>query len=62
MMKDKDRLLTIDELSGRFQFAVPWIRRQVKLGIIPALKFNGRAWRFQWPTVLAALQSKASTI
>jgi hypothetical protein len=31
-------------------------RERVNLGIIPAIKFNARAWRFHWPTVLKALQ------
>ena len=55
-MCDDERLLTIQELSARIQFKPQWIRDQVKLGGLPAIKFNKRAWRFHWPTVLAAIQ------
>jgi excisionase family DNA binding protein len=51
-----ERLLTIEQLAGRIQYSVQWIRDQVKAGRLPAIKFNRRAWRFHWPTVLAALQ------
>lgn len=53
---DNDRLLTIDELAERLQYSPDWIRDQVKLGNIPVIRFNARAWRFHWPTVLAAMQ------
>ena len=49
-------LLTIEELSERIQYSARWIRLQVRLGRIPAIRFNARAWRFHWPTVLQALQ------
>jgi len=52
-----ERLLTIDELAERIQYSAEWIRTQVKFGRIPAIRFNARAWRFHWPTVLHALQS-----
>lgn len=51
-----ERLLTIEQLSERIQYSAKWIRLQVKLGRIPAIRFNGCAWRFHWPTVLHALQ------
>lgn len=54
-MNTDERLLTIGELSERLQYSVDWIRLQVRLGRIPVIKFNARAWRFHWPTVLKAL-------
>jgi hypothetical protein len=51
-----ERLLTIEQLSERIQYSAEWIRLQVRLGRIPAIRFNARAWRFHWPTVLHALQ------
>lgn len=51
-----ERLLTIQELAQRLQYSADWIREQVRAGRLPAIKFNRRAWRFHWPTVLAALQ------
>jgi excisionase family DNA binding protein len=56
---DNDRLLTIEELAERIQYSVDWIREKVKAGVLPAIRFNSRAWRFHWPTVLAALQKLA---
>jgi hypothetical protein len=53
---DGERLLTIEELAERLQYSVGWVRHQVKFGRIPVAAFNSRAWRFHWPTVLAALQ------
>ena len=50
-----EKLLTMEELSERLQYSVEWIRQQVRLGRIPAIRFNARAWRFHWPTVLKAL-------
>jgi excisionase family DNA binding protein len=50
-----EQLMTIDELAERLQYSVDWVRQQVRLGRIPAIKFNARAWRFHWPTVLRAL-------
>lgn len=55
-VSDSDRLLTIEELAERIQLSVEWIREKVQAGIIPAIRFNSRTWRFHWPTVLAALQ------
>jgi excisionase family DNA binding protein len=49
-------LLTINELAQRLQYSADWIRTQVRAGRLPAIRFNRRAWRFHWPTVLAALQ------
>jgi len=51
----QERLLTIEELAERLQYSVDWVRLQVRLGKIPAIRFNARAWRFHWPTVLKAL-------
>ena len=51
-----ERLLTIEELAQRLQYSVDWIRTQVRAGRLPAIRFNRRAWRFHWLTVLAALQ------
>jgi excisionase family DNA binding protein len=52
---DGDKLMTIEELADRLQYSVEWVREKVKAGTIPAIKFNSRAWRFHWPTVVAAL-------
>jgi hypothetical protein len=52
----EDRLLTIDELADKIHYSVQWVRDQVNAGKLPAIKFNARAWRFHWPSVLAALQ------
>ena len=52
----EERLLTIEELAQRLQYSAKWIRAQVRAGRLPAIRFNRRAWRFHWPTVLAALQ------
>lgn len=51
----QERLLTVAELADRLQYSVDWVRQQVRLGKIPAIRFNARAWRFHWPTVLKAL-------
>jgi len=51
----EQRLLTIQELAQRLQYSTDWIRAQVRAGRLPAIRFNARAWRFHWPTVLAAL-------
>lgn len=51
-----ERLLTIQQVAERLQYSVQWVREQVKLGRIPVIAFNSRAWRFHWPTVIAALQ------
>ncbi len=51
----QERLLTVEELAERLQYSVDWVRQQVRLGKIPAIRFNARAWRFHWPTVLKAL-------
>ena len=51
----EERLLTIQELAQRLQYSANWIRAQVRAGRLPAIRFNQRAWRFHWPTVLAAL-------
>jgi excisionase family DNA binding protein len=51
-----ERLLTIEQLAERLQYSADWIRTQVKAGRLPAIRFNRRAWRFHWATVLAALQ------
>jgi excisionase family DNA binding protein len=51
-----DRLLTIKELAERLQYSADWVRTQVRAGRLPEIRFNRRAWRFHWPTVLAALQ------
>jgi len=51
-----ERLLTIEQLAERLQYSADWIRTQVKAGRLPAIRFNRRAWRFHWPTVLVALQ------
>jgi len=51
----EERLLTIKELAQRLQYSADWIRTQVRAGRLPAIRFNRRAWRFHWPTVLDAL-------
>jgi hypothetical protein len=51
-----ERQLTIEQLAQRLQYSVDWIRGQVRAGPLPAIRFNRLAWRFHWPSVLAALQ------
>ena len=51
-----ERLLTIERLAQRLQYSVDWIRAQVRAGRLHAIRFNRRAWRFHWPSVLGALQ------
>ena len=48
--------MTIKELAERLQYSEGWVRDQVRAGRLPSIRFNRRAWRFHWPTVLAALQ------
>jgi hypothetical protein len=52
-----ERLITVSELADRLRYSPGWVRAQVKAGGIPCIKFNSRAWRFHWPTVLAALKN-----
>lgn len=52
-----EKLLTIEEVAERLRYSVKWVRQQVNLGRIPAIRFNARAWRFHWPTVLKALEA-----
>jgi excisionase family DNA binding protein len=51
-----ENLLTVSELAERLQYSEEWVLDQVKLGKIPAIRFSKRAFRFHWPSVLAALQ------
>jgi hypothetical protein len=51
-----DRLLVIEEVAERLRYSEAWVRDGVKAGRIPCIKFNARAWRFHWPSVLKALQ------
>lgn len=53
-----EKLLTVEELADRLQYSPDWVRLQVKVGRLPVIKFNRRAWRFHWETVLAALQKR----
>jgi excisionase family DNA binding protein len=55
-LEQEEKLLTVEELAERLQYSPDWIRLQVKAGRIPAIKFNQRAWRFHWATVIKALQ------
>jgi hypothetical protein len=50
-------LITVTELADRLRYSPGWVRAQVRAGEIPCIKFNSRAWRFHWPTVLAALKN-----
>jgi len=54
--ENEERLLTIEELAGRLGYGPSWVRLQVKTGLIPVIRFNKRAWRFHWKTVLEALR------
>jgi excisionase family DNA binding protein len=56
MEKTHEKLLTIDEIARLLGFRQAWVRQRVNAGIIPAIRFNSRAWRFHWPSVLAALR------
>jgi excisionase family DNA binding protein len=51
-----EQLLTVEQLAERLQYSVQWVRAKVRRGKIPVIRLNARAWRFHWPTVLAALQ------
>jgi hypothetical protein len=51
-----ERLITVAELAGQLRYSTGWVRAHVKAGEIPCIRFNSRAWRFHWPTVLAALR------
>ena len=50
-----EQLLTIYELADRLRYKPQWVRDQVRFNGMPVVKFNQRAWRFHWPTVLAWL-------
>jgi hypothetical protein len=52
-----ERLMTVSELAGQLRYSTGWVRARVRTGEIPCIKFNSRAWRFHWPTVLAALKN-----
>src|ERR1035437_4256875 len=52
-----ERLMTVSELAGQLRYSPGWVRARVRSGEIPCIKFNSRAWRFHWPTVLAALKN-----
>jgi helix-turn-helix protein len=56
LIMSDERLLTIEEVAERLQYSVEWVRDRVNEGIIPCIRFNARAWRFHWPSVLSALQ------
>ena len=53
-----DELLTINELAARVKYSAQWVRHQVKYHGMPCVRFNQRAWRFHWPTVLAWLNDR----
>jgi hypothetical protein len=52
-----ERLMTVSELAGQLRYSTGRVRARVRTGEIPCIKFNSRAWRFDWPTVLAALKN-----
>jgi hypothetical protein len=52
-----ERLMTVSELAGQLRYSPGWVRARVRTGEIPCIRFNSRAWRFHWPTVLAALKN-----
>jgi hypothetical protein len=52
-----ERLMTVSELAGQLRYSPGWVRERVRAGEIPCIRFNSRAWRFHWPTVLAALKN-----
>jgi len=54
----EEKLLTVEQLAERLQYSPDWVCIQVKRGRIPAIRFNQRAWRFHWPTVLQAIQKR----
>lgn len=58
----EEKLLTLEQLAERLQYTPEWVRNQVHLGKIPVIGFNRRAWRFHWPTVLAALQKQSRPV
>ncbi len=52
-----ERLMTVSELASQLRYSPGWVRKRVRAGEIPCIRFNSRAWRFHWPTVLAALKN-----
>lgn len=52
----EEQLLTIDELAERIKYSAQWIRNQVNFHGMPCVRFNQRAWRFHWKTVLDWMQ------
>jgi excisionase family DNA binding protein len=52
-----ERLMTVSELASQLRYSPGWVRERVRAGEIPCIRFNSRAWRFHWPTVLAALKN-----
>ena len=52
-----DGLLTVRQLAARMQLTEDWIMAKVRVGEIPAFKWNARTFRFHWESVLAALPS-----
>ena len=61
MAKDNydDRLMTLREVAERLGYSPDWVRSQVRSGNIPVIKFNKRAWRFHWKSVLTSLTNKS---
>ena len=59
METNHEKLLTINEVATLVGYTAAWVRQKVNAGVIPAIRFNSRAWRFHWPSVLAALQRLA---
>ena len=56
MIVDDEKLLNVRELAERLGFTEEWVHDHVTCGDIPVIRFNSRAWRFHWATVLQALQ------
>jgi excisionase family DNA binding protein len=42
----EERLLTIEEVAERLQYAVQWVRDMVNAGKIPAIQINQRDVRY----------------
>jgi excisionase family DNA binding protein len=53
-----EKLISVAELADRLGFGVDWVYDHVHDGTLPCIKIKSRAWRFHWPTVLAALQKR----
>ena len=53
-MRERDELLTVDDLAGRLKMSKSWVRLRVYDKTLPVVRL-GRRIRFVWPEVCKAL-------